>query len=155
MPFGKDFIKESIKRIYDEFNRFLTILLFLLLIVTLFVKNFALDISKFILFGLILFRIFSKNKTQRYKENQVYLKITRGILKPFVNMKSEIKKRKTNVYKRCHKCKTILKLPLPTKRGILHAKCPNCGERVTLFMLRKKKQEKVQVEVIKKKRKGE
>jgi len=155
VPFGKDFIKESLKRIYDELNRFLTILLFILLIVTIFVKNFVLDIIKFILLALIIFRLFSKNKLQRNKENKVYLSITRSILKPFTNVIRNFKERKTNVYKKCHKCKTTLKLPLPKKAGIQHAKCPKCGKRLTILTLRKKPEEKIKVEVIKKSRKGE
>lgn len=154
MPFGKDFIKMSLKRIYDELNRFLTVILFILLAVTLFIKNFILDISKFLILALIIFRLFSKNKTQRNKENQIYLHITRGILKPFSNIIRNIKDRKTHVYKKCHKCKTTLKLPLPKKRGIQHAKCPACSNRLTIFTLRKKQAEKIKVEVIKKSRKA-
>lgn len=155
MPFGKDFIKESLKKLYDDLNRFLTVLLIILLIITLFIKNFILDLSKFIILGVILFRLFSKNKIQRDKENRLYLKIRGWIFKPAHILIRNFKDRKTCVYKRCHKCKTTLKLPLPDKRGIKHAKCPNCGERLSILTFRKKKEEKVKVEVIKKARKGE
>ena len=40
---------------------------------------------------------------------------------------------------------TILRLPLPSKRGIKHVKCPKCGKRLTVVALRKLK-----VEVIRK-----
>lgn len=154
MPFGKDFIKESIKRLYDELNRFLTIILVFLLFITLFIKNFILDLSKFLVFGIILFRLFSKNKGQRNKENQIYLKIRNTFYKPFRILIRNFKDRKTNIYKKCGHCKTTLKLPLPSKRGFQHAKCPNCGERLTIFTFRKKRDEEIKVEVIKKSRKG-
>lgn len=139
-------IKKILKSIIDELNRFLLIILIILMIVTLFIKTFILDLLKFIILIIIIFRIVSKNKIQRNNENKVYLKIINQLTKPFKILKEK------NIYKKCPKCKTTLKLPLPSKRGIQHAKCPNCSYRVTLFTLRKKKKEKIKVEVIKKKR---
>ena len=66
------------------------------------------------------------------------------MLKPFINIKRNIED-KDHIYKKCPKCKTILKLPVPSERGIKHAKCPSCKKRVTLFTLKKLK-----IEVIKK-----
>ena len=56
-------------------------------------------------------------------------------------------KDKDNVYKKCSSCKTILKLPVPSTRGIRHAKCPNCKKRLTIFTLKRQK-----VQVIKKRK---
>ncbi len=156
MPFGKDFIKEALKRLYDELNRFLTVILFILIIIALFIHNFFLDLSKFILLGIILFRLFSKDKLKRNKENEKFLKFIKIIT--FQSSKTshkanyDEKKDRDHVYKKCPKCKTTLKLPLPKKRGVNHAKCPSCGHRVTILSLRCKKPEKVKVEVIKKSR---
>jgi hypothetical protein len=144
--------KEIIKQLIDSLNRFLIIILIILIIITLFIRTFILDLLKFIILGIIIFRITSKNKYQRSKENKSFIKIKNSIINPFTNINRNLKDRKTYVYKKCSKCKTILKLPLPPKRGINHAKCPNCNKRVTLFTLRKKKPEKIKVEVIKKKK---
>ncbi len=143
--------KSIINQLVDSLNRFLLVVLLILIVLTFFIRTFILDILKFILLGIIIFRLVSKNKYKRSKENQTYLKIKKTILKPFNNIVRNFKDRKKYVYKRCSKCKTTLKLPLPNKRGINHAKCPNCHERVTLFTLRKKQPEKIKVEVIKKK----
>lgn len=143
--------KSIINQLVDSLNRFLLVVLLIVIIITFFVRTFILDILKFLLLGIIIFRLVSKNKYKRSKENQTYLKIKKTILKPFDNIVRNFKDRKKYVYKRCSKCKTTLKLPLPNKRGINHAKCPNCHERVTLFTLRKKQPEKIKVEVIKKK----
>lgn len=143
-------IKSIINQLIDSLNRFLLIILLILIIITFFIRTFILDILKFILLAIIIFRLVSKNKYKRSKENQTYLKLKKAILKPFNNIIRNFKDRKKYVYKKCSKCKTILKLPLPNKRGINHAKCPNCHERVTLFTLRKKQPEKIKVEVIKK-----
>ena len=155
MPFDKDFLKSAIKNLYDELNRFLTIILFILFIITIFIKNFILDISKFLVLGLIIFRLFSKNKVQRNKENKLYLKILNIICKPFSNFKRSFQDRKKFIYRKCHKCKTILKLPLPEKIKINHAKCPNCGKLIVVFTFNKKRSQHIKVEVIKKERKGE
>lgn len=145
-------LKSIIWNLIDELNRFLIIIDIILIIVSIFIKAFLLDLFKFIFLGLIIFRIASKNKIQRQKENKIYLKIVNILTKPFKNIVRNFKDRKTHVYKKCSKCKTTLKLPLPNKRGINHAKCPECDNRVTLFTLRKKQEEKIKVEVIKKKK---
>lgn len=145
-------LKRIIWNLIDELNRFLIIIDIILIIVSIFIKAFLLDLFKFIFLGLIIFRIASKNKIQRQKENKIYLKVVNTLTKPFKNIVRNFKDRKTHVYKKCSKCKTTLKLPLPNKRGINHAKCPECDNRVTLFTLRKKQEEKIKVEVIKKKK---
>ena len=44
-----------------------------------------------------------------------------------------------NIYKKCSKCGTILKLPLQTKAGFKKAKCPKCNKKVRLFTFKKEK----------------
>lgn len=155
MPNKNDFIKTIIKNLIDDLNRLLIIILLFLIVITIFIRTFYLDIIKILVLILLIFRITSKNKSKRYQENQTYLKIKKTLLKPFNNLIRNFKDRKNYVYKKCSKCKTTLKLPLPNKVGINHAKCPNCNKRVTIFTLRKKQAEKIHVEVIKKARKGE
>ncbi len=149
MPFNNGelpSIKDVLKYFIDELNRLLIILWLVTLIISFFTHNFILDLIPILIFITILFRLLSKNKSARYKENNCYLKIIKTLKKPFENIIRNYKDRHVYVYKKCPKCKTTLKLPLPNKRGINHAKCPNCKYRVTLFTLRKYK-----VEVIKKK----
>ena len=93
MPFGKDFIKESLKRAIDALNRFLLVVLLLLIIITLFVRNFYLDILKFIILIVVIFRLTSKNKFKRNKENEFFLKVLRGMGKPFNNIVRNFKDR--------------------------------------------------------------
>ena len=144
--------KSLFNSLVDALNKFLLIVLLILIILTIFIRSFILDILKFIILGIVIFRLVSKNKYQRNKENQSFLKIKKTLSKPFSNIIRNFKDRKKYVYKKCHKCKTTLKLPLPKKIGINHAKCPNCKNRVTLFTLRCQKPEKIKVEVIKKRK---
>ncbi len=155
MPFNNGQLpsfKSIIKNLIDELNRFLIIIDFIFIIISLFVKTFFLDLLKFIILFIIIFRLLSKNKLQRSKENKKFLRITNTLKKPFNNVIRNFKDRDKYVYKKCHKCKTTLKLPLPPKCGINHAKCPECNNRVTLITFRKQQEEKIKVEVIKKKK---
>ena len=60
------------------------------------------------------------------------------MLKPFDILKRNIKDRRYHVYKKCRHCKTILKLPLPNKRGLKKVKCPECKKK-NKFLIRKLK----------------
>lgn len=120
----------------------LTIWIYIIIsVINLFTNSFIGDLSALVLIILILFRMFSKNVTARKKENNVLRKILNVITKPFENIKRNIKD-KEHVYKKCPKCKTVLKLPLPSKRGIQKAKCPKCKKSLKLFTF---KQEKVEL----------
>lgn len=129
----------------DELYKFLFWLYFILLVVDLFVNNIVLMILELVIVFYLFFRILSKNIYKRSAENKRFIKFKNKLLKPFANIGRNIKD-KDHVYKKCRKCKTILKLPVPSERGIKHAKCPKCKSRVTLFTLKKLK-----IEVIKNK----
>lgn len=127
----------------DELEKLLIIIYLVLFVISWFIKNIFLDLSCVLLVIIIIFRFFSKNIFSRDKENAMYIKIKNILL--FKNKKG--KKNDDNIYKKCNKCHTIIRLPLPAKRGIKHVKCPKCGKRLTVFALKKLK-----VEVV---RKGE
>ncbi len=155
MPFNNGQMpsfKSILNNLVDDLNKFLLIIDIILIIVSFFIKTFILDLIKFIILGIVIFRLVSKNKQQRSKENKIYQKIIKTITNPFTNIIRNFKDRKTHVYKKCSKCKTTLKLPLPKTRGINHAKCPECSNRVTIITLRKQQEEKIKVEVNKKKK---
>ena len=134
MPDLKTILKNSLKNLVDSLNKFIFILCLVFLVISFFIKNFYVDLIKVVLFIIFVYRLFSKNK------------IKNTLTKPFsVFIKNS--QDKNHVYKRCPKCKTILKLPLPSKRGFKHANCPNCHKRLSFFTL---KEEKIIVEVIKK-----
>lgn len=122
----------------DELEKLLISIYFILFIISIFIKNMFLDLFCVFLIIIILFRFLSKNIISREKENNIYLKIKNKLL-----FKSN--KKDDYIYKKCHKCHTILRLPIPSKRGIKHIKCPKCGKRLTTLILRKLK-----VEVIRK-----
>ncbi|MGN0966860.1 MAG: hypothetical protein ACI4OP_04630 [Candidatus Coprovivens sp.] len=125
----------------DELGLFTIWIYIILSIINLVTNSFIGDLSALLLVVLILFRMLSKNITARQKENNIFNKITNFIFKPFENIKRNIKD-KEHVYKKCPKCKTVLKLPLPSKKGIQKAKCPKCKKSLTLFTF---KEEKIEI----------
>lgn len=122
----------------DDLYKFLFSLYLILFIANLFIKNWIITILEFVIVLLLLMRFLSKNLYARSRENQIFLKIKKKVMGPFVNIKRN-RNDKNHIYKICCKCKTTLKLPVPAKRGIKHTKCPNCGKKITLLVLKKEK----------------
>lgn len=128
----------------DTLGGFLFKFYVILLIINIVLNSRILTFLEFIIIVIMCYRFFSKNCYQRRKENRKYLTIKNAILSPFNTIRRNIKD-KDNIYKKCSRCKTTLKLPVPCKRGIKHAKCPKCKKRLTIFTLKQQK-----IEIIKK-----
>ncbi len=148
-----NFIKKIAKFMYgrygvDDLYKFLFKCFFFLTLINLIFHNTILFYIELLIFVIMMYRVLSKNISKRYKENIRFLSIKKKALKPFSNIKRNYRDRKQYVYKKCHNCKTTLRLPLPSRRGINHVKCPECKKRLTLFSLRKEK-----IEIIRTKRK--
>lgn len=125
----------------DELYRFLFGIYIFLLIVNLFVKSKILTILELFVIVWMFYRFFSRNIYQRSRENQVFLNWKKKVLRPFKTIQRNYRDRFDYLYKKCSSCKTTLRLPLPDRRGIHHVKCPKCGKRLTIFSLRRRRQE--------------
>lgn len=129
----------------DELYYFMFKIYIIILFINLFIKDNILNIINVILAIIILFRYLSKDIKKRKQENILFLKY-RNI---FINKINNIKKfvlDKNHIYRKCDKCKTIIKLPLPNNRGIKKVKCPECGKMHKYLIFRKQK-----IEIIRKK----
>lgn len=123
----------------DELYRFLLYLYIILVCISLFLKVPHLFFLELLVFLFMFYRVFSKDIKRRKKENKIYLDIRNKIVKPFQNMKRNWKDRNDFIYKKCHHCKTTLRLPLPSERGIKHVTCPKCKKSLRVLCLRKEK----------------
>lgn len=123
----------------DELYNFLFKLYIALVILNLFLNSIILFVIELLLIVFIFYRFFSKKIYVRSNENQRYLKLKKTLTSIFKTNKN---KDKNHIYKKCYKCKTILKLPLPSKRGFKKAKCPKCGKRIRFFTF---KQDKIEI----------
>ena len=131
----------------DEIYKDGLVVYVILVTLNIFLNAKILSILQMALILTILYRSFSKNINKRKKENKKYLKIKKKILEPIKNINKNFKD-EYHIYKKCHYCNTILRLPIPNKRGIKHSKCPTCKKRNTFLILKK-----IKVEIIKNKNK--
>jgi len=122
----------------DALGIFLFQVYIILLIINIFLDNKIISIIELLLAFLVLYRTLSRNIYKRSRENVKFLKLKKKVLKPFNNIKRNFKD-KDHVYKKCHHCKTTLKLPLPNKRGIKKVKCTKCKKRNKFLILKKVK----------------
>ena len=114
----------------DELNKFFIKLYLIILFISIFINFEILSYFKLILAIMFIFRSLSKNKFDRSKENRIYLDIKSNRLK--------LKGNNNYIYKKCKKCKKKLRVPLPKSIGIKTVECPNCKNKMKVFVLRKK-----------------
>lgn len=75
----------------------------------------------------MIFRFLSKNTAKRRRENEAFLKLWKPMKSWFILQRDRFRDRKTARYRKCPKCKAILKLP--NKKGNHTTSCPKCGNR--------------------------
>ena len=114
----------------DKLNRFIFFLYFVAFIVYLFVKHYIVLIVSSVLLIIYFYRMLSKKLYIRQKENEIYLKITNAIKRPFLRFFHRIRDRKTHVYKKCPNCKKMLKLR--KIKGSHTVKCPVCSNHFNI-----------------------
>ena len=74
-----------------------------------------------------MFRFLSKNKYKRMAENRAFCQLLTKAKKKFDLIRNMIRDRKTHMYKKCPKCKAVLRLP--KSKGKHTVRCPKCDNR--------------------------
>jgi len=128
----------------DDLTTFNLIIVVVLIILDIFINNIFLSLGLVLSIIILIYRIVSKNKKLRRKENNIYLKIISYPKKKFNLYKDIIKNRDKALYKRCPKCHQIIKLPL--KKGVHTVTCPTCKNK---FTVKCKKDEVIRAEIVK------
>ncbi len=113
----------------DRLNMFMVIVLLVCAVINLFVRNgyFSVVLSSWELFLIILIyiRMFSRNISKRYAENQKYLAIENRIRRFFGQKKYIQQQRKDFHIYSCPQCKQ--KIRIPRGKGKVSIRCPKCG----------------------------
>ena len=109
----------------DQLNRFLTILVIVCLVFSLF------GLRIFYVFGIALliysyFRVFSKNLYKRREENAAFLRLEYKFKQRFASWKRTMQQRKTHHIYRCPSCKQ--KIRVPRGKGRIEIRCPKCSQ---------------------------
>ncbi len=112
----------------DQLYYGLLVLYFVLLIINFFIPSIiasiVLTVFCWSVFLYMFFRVFSRNLSKRYAENQMFLSIWNPIAAWFRLLRNRIRDRKTKVYHKCPNCKAVLRLP--RRKGVHTVQCPKC-----------------------------
>jgi len=82
-----------------------------------------------LLLGLCYFRMFSRNISARYRENQRFLQWWQPIRNQIENASIRFRDRKTHRFFKCPSCRKRLRVP--RGRGTIQITCPNCRHQFT------------------------
>lgn len=102
------------------------ILLFAILILQVFIDSVLLSLLSTGLLIWIFYRFFSKNRLARQAENRKFMDFFEQIQRKTKKPMRRVKEIKTHRYRKCHSCKTTLRLP--RKRGKHKVRCPRCSQ---------------------------
>lgn len=111
----------------DQMGQMISAVSMVFLIISLFSRNQAWFLLAVIGIVYNYFRMFSKNISKRYAENQKYLKMTAGIRRKLASWKSQLAQRKIYHIYRCPGCKQ--KIRVPRGHGKIEIRCPKCNTR--------------------------
>ena len=116
----------------DRLNNFLLAVIMIIIVINVFVRSIIISIVYMLLWGWSIFRMMSRNIYKRQAENAKFLKLWNPVKGYFKLMKNKWRDRKTHVYKKCPKCKAVLRLP--KQKGNHTVKCPKCGNRFDIVI---------------------
>lgn len=85
------------------------------------------------IFIFAILRFFSKNIEKRRAENAKWLKFENSLKKKFRLLNDSWKFRKTHVFRKCPKCKAVLRLK--RQKGSHSLICPHCKEHFKIKIL--------------------
>ncbi len=107
----------------DELTKFLLVLFIIFTFTSYFAPTYLLSL---VLLVYLYFRLFSKNISKRYKENETYLKYRNKVVAFFKRRKYKFDQmRKYHIYK-CPDCGQ--KIRIPRGKGKIMVRCPKCGK---------------------------
>ncbi len=111
----------------DELARFESGLAMILLLVSLFSRLNVLYLISLVVLIHMYFRMFSKNRSKRYAENQRYVTWRYQTLVKWNKWKTRLVQRKQYKFFKCPMCKQ--KVRVPRGHGKIEISCPKCREK--------------------------
>lgn len=107
-----------------------------LLILNLFLHSWIVWILEVAVIGYMLFRTFSSKKAKRAAENDAFFGFIRRIGGFFRSRKNRFRDRKQYIYKKCPKCRAVLRLR--REKGKHTVICPACKNKFQVKVRRDK-----------------
>ena len=112
----------------DQMGQMLSAVSMVFLIISLFSRNQAWFLLAVIGIVYNYFRMFSKNISKRYAENQKYLGYTQKIRSWFTREKNMMEQRKTHHIYTCPGCGQKIRIPRGKGQKV-EIECPKCHEK--------------------------
>lgn len=113
----------------DSFSQFMMGAVLVMWVLDMFLHSRILYSWSILLIIYVYFRMFSRNVTKRYEENQKFLAIKSKVLSRFRSEKSQLKQRKTHHIYKCPTCRQ--KIRIPRGKGRICITCPKCKTEFT------------------------
>ena len=114
----------------DKLNQFMMAVFLGCAVLNLFVRNAyastVLNSWECLLILLVYIRMFSRNISKRYAENQKYLALENRLRRFFGQKRYLMEQRKEYHIYKCPGCKQ--KIRIPRGKGKISIRCPKCGE---------------------------
>ena len=108
----------------DELSRFLTMVGLILIVVNLFFRSVLLSYLVLAILIYCYYRMFSRNYSRRYAENQKFLSWRRRLHLNPSRWKREMEQRRYYHIYRCPSCRQ--KIRVPRGKGNIIVTCPKC-----------------------------
>jgi DNA-directed RNA polymerase subunit RPC12/RpoP len=108
----------------DELTRFILMFDCVLMVLSLLIRSNILNSVCVLLIVLCYIRMFSKNHSQRYKENQIFLKYVNRVYPRIDRFRYQLKQRTHYHIYKCPSCKQ--KIRIPRGKGKISIVCPKC-----------------------------
>lgn len=110
----------------DELSKFLVGVGMVLIILNIFTRNFMISLLFWICLIYSYFRMFSKNYSARYAENQKFLEMKSRLKYKWENHKKVSEQKKIYHIYSCPYCKQ--KIRIPKGKGTIIITCPKCKQ---------------------------
>ncbi len=108
----------------DQLSKFLSITGLIIMVFSSFVRSPIINYVGLILLIYSYIRIFSKDISKRYGQNQKYLFYADKVKKNFSGFKTGFSQRKTHRIFKCPNCSQ--KIRVPKDKGKIEISCPKC-----------------------------
>jgi len=110
----------------DQLSKFMIVISFVLIAVSLFIRNNGINMAILFIMFYTYFRMFSRNISKRYAENQFYMKYRQKVIRFFTIKKSYMEQKNQYRFFKCPNCKQQVRVP--KGRGKIAISCPKCRE---------------------------
>jgi predicted RNA-binding Zn-ribbon protein involved in translation (DUF1610 family) len=108
----------------DELTRFILLFDCLLMVLSFIIRSDVLNFICILLIIICYVRMFSKNHSHRYKENQIYMQFYRNFFAKLTRFKFDLQQHRTYHIYKCPNCKQ--KIRIPRGKGKISITCPKC-----------------------------